>query len=486
MYVKLLVMKKIRSVLFIVFGCWFADAYGQQQPPLPNMVIFIGDDLAVWDIGPYGNKVVRTPYLDKLGRESMVFNKAFAASPTCGPSRSSLLTAMYPMRHGAHGNHSGVKEGTSSMVQQLSALGYRVAIAGKLHVGPRDVFPFEYIAGTNVPEPGYEQAPGLHYDLNLAPVDEWLGQQKPDKPFVLIVADHSPHVVWPEKPTYQSDEVDIPPIHIDTDDARRARARYYTDVTKMDTNVGTLMDLLDKHGVAANSILMFTSDQGPQWAFGKWGLYDYGVQVPFIVRWPGKVEAGSRTDALVSQVDILPTMVEIANGTVAHRIDGKSFLPVLKNPGAKHHDAVFASHTGDGKMNRSPMRMLRTDRYKYILNLAPEITYTTHMDRATDHDGGREYWPSWRAASFQNQHAAAVLWRYHHRPAEELYDVEADPWEQVNLAADPAYADMLERFRAQMKAIRAEQGDQETGPEDLSAPNRNQGKGKGPVAPYVF
>ena len=474
-----------KLALLIWFGCWITANYGQQHP-LPNIVIFIGDDLAVSDTGPYGNSVVRTPHLDKLSSQSMVFNKAFAASPTCGPSRSSLFTAMYPMKHGAHGNHSGVREGITSMVQLLSALGYRVAIAGKLHVGPQEVFPFERIAGTNVPEPGYERTPGLHYDLVLDPVDGWLQQQKPDKPFVLIVADHSPHVVWPEKPIYEPAEVDIPPIHIDTDDTRKARARYYTDVTKMDTNLGTLMGMLDKHGIAESSILMFTSDQGPQWALGKWGLYDYGVRVPFMVRWPGQVKAGTRTDALVSQVDILPTILELAGGTSPREIDGRSFLHVLKNPEAKHHETVFASHTGDAKMNRSPMRMLRTDRYKYILNLAPEIMYTTHMDRATDHDGGREYWPSWRAASFRDQHAAAVLWRYHHRPAEELYDVEADPWEQVNLAADPAYADMLERFRAQMKTIRAEQGDEETGPEDLNAPNRNRGKGKGPVAPYVF
>lgn len=477
-------MKKI--ALFGWFACWLAIANGQQKTSLPNMVIFIGDDLAVGDIGPYGNRVVRTPHLDKLGRESLVFDHAFAASPTCGPSRSSLFTAMYPMRHGAHGNHSGVKEGTSSMVQRLSALGYRVAIAGKLHVGPEEVFPFERIAGTNAPEPGYENTPGLRYDLILGPVDEWLGAQEPDKPFVLIVADHSPHVIWPEKPIYESDEVDIPPIHIDTDDTRKARARYYTDVTKMDANLGTLMSLLDKHEMATNSIVMFTADQGPQWAFGKWGLYDYGVQVPFIVRWPGRVKAGSRTDALVSQVDILPTMIEIAEGMPPAGIDGKSFLPVLKDPNLKHRDTVFASHTGDRMMNRSPMRMLRTDRYKYILNLAPEIPYTTHMDRATDHDGGREYWPSWRVESFRDPHAAALLWRYHHRPAEELYDVAVDPWEQVNLAADPKYADMLDRFRTQMDAFRKAQGDHETGPEELHAPNKRAGKGKGPVAPYIF
>lgn len=474
----------------LALGAWLlglvTTAVAQQPAPHPNVVIFVGDDLAVTDIGPYGNRVVRTPHLDKLGRESMVFDRAFASSPTCGPSRSSLFTAMYPFRHGAHGNHSAVREGTLSMVQRLAALGYRVAIAGKLHLGPESVFPFERIAGTNVREPGYEDVPGLYHDLNLEPVDSWLGQQRADRPFVLIVADHSPHVIWPEKPSYDPAEVDIPPIHIDTDEARRARARYYTDVTKMDDNVGRVLALLDQHRLADRSLFLFTADQGPQWAFGKWGLYDYGIRVPFIIRWPGQVAAGARTDALVSQIDVLPTLVEIAGGRIpAGETDGISFLPVLHDAHAGHRDTVFASHTGDGQMNRSPMRMLRTARYKYILNIAPGIPYHTHMDKATDHDGGREYWPSWRDASFRDPHASAVLWRYHNRPAEELYDMDADPWEQVNLAADPAYATVLAGFRIQLATVRQQQGDDRDGPEPPAPAGSNQKGGK-PIAPYIF
>ncbi len=478
-------MKKMIALCALLLGSMTATI-AQRGASRPNMVIFIGDDLAVTDIGPYGNRVVRTPHLDRLGREAMTFDKAFASSPTCGPSRSSLFTAMYPFRHGAHGNHSAVREGTLSMVQRLSALGYCVAIAGKLHLGPESVFPFERIAGTNVREPGYEQVPGLYHDLHLDPVDGWLGQQRGDRPFVLIVADHSPHVIWPEKATYDPMEVDIPPIHIDTDDTRRARARYYTDVTKMDDNVGKLLGLLDKHKLADRSIFLFTADQGPQWAFGKWGLYDYGIRVPFIVRWPGVTKPGSRTDALVSQIDVLPTLVEVAGGQIpAGEVDGLSFRRVLGDPRAQHRDTVFASHTGDGQMNRSPMRMLRTGRYKYILNIAPDVRYHTHMDKATDHDGGREYWPSWRDASFRDSHASAVLWRYHDRPAEELYDVEADPWERVNLATDPAYADMLAGFRTRLAAVRQQQGDDRDGPEPPAPAGSNQQGGK-PIAPYIF
>lgn len=291
-------------------------------------------------------------------------------------------------------------------------------------------------------------------------------------------------MIWPEDPTYNSSNVTIPSKHIDTEETRISRTRYYTDITKMDRNVGTLLASLKKHNIEKNTVVIFTADQGPQWAFGKWNLYDYGLQVPLLVKWPDVIEGGTDSDALVSLVDLLPTMVEIAGGTPPAKpeeIDGKSFLPVLLNQTDEHRQMVFGSHTGDGTMNRSPMRMLRTKRYKYILNLAPGIRYQTHMDQAKDHDGGREYWASWVEKSYTSEHAASVLWRYHNRPAEELYDIKKDPNETENLAENQYYSDLLEQFRSRMKEWRAQQGDNETGPYQ---PTKREGEG--PVAPYIF
>ncbi|MGS2737955.1 sulfatase family protein [Sinomicrobium sp. M5D2P17] len=447
-----------------------------------NIILFIADDLAAEDIGPYGNKIVNTPNLDRLAGESLLFQNAFASSPTCGPSRSSMFTGLMPFRHGGHGNHSGVKEGTQSLPHYLRPLNYKVAIAGKYHVGPEENFPFERIMNTNVPEPGFENNPGLHYDLNMEPVDSWLSEQKEEGPFMLVIADHSPHVIWPENSEYDKDEVDIPKRHIDTRDTRISRTRYYQDITKMDKNVGKLLSSLEKNGLEENTIVIFVSDQGPQWAFGKWSLYDYGVQSPMLIRWPGKIKANTKTKAMVSLIDLLPTFVEIGGGKAPGQIDGKSFLPLLTGKKDTHRKVVFATHTGDGQMNRSPSRMVRTERYKYILNLAPEVLYTTHMDKAKDHDGGREYWDSWREKSFTDAHAKSVLWRYHHHPKEELYDIKNDPQELNNLANNSEYSEIKESLRKQVKIWRKEQGDSETGPEDLS----KKKKRKKPVAPYVF
>jgi N-sulfoglucosamine sulfohydrolase len=250
-------MKKFPLLILLLHFLLSLNA--QQTKPLNNqpynIVLFIADDLGVNDIGPYGNKIVRTPNLNAFSKEALLFTRAFASSPTCTPSRSSIYTGLMPIRHGAHGNHGGVTARTQSLVQYLQPMGYRVAIAGKLHVGPEDVFSFERISKSNVIEPGHEKQPGLNYDLNLAPVDKWLSQQQPNKPFMLIVADHSPHVVWPEKATYDPNDVDIPAKHIDTKETRMSRARYYTDVTKMDNNVGKLLSSLEKNGLSKNTIL---------------------------------------------------------------------------------------------------------------------------------------------------------------------------------------------------------------------------------------
>lgn len=472
---------------FLVFLYGKTDGQGsteQEGLVRPNIVIFVGDDLGAEDIGPYGNKVVKTPNLDKFAKESLLFTHAFAGSPTCSPSRSTLFTGLMPFRHGAHGNHSGVKQRVKSIAQYLQPLGYRVAIAGKLHIGPENAFPFERIGGTNVPEPGFEEKPGLNYDLNLKPVHTWLSGLAKDQPFLLIVTDHSPHVIWPEKSNYKPDEVDIPSVHVDTEETRISRARYYEDITKMDRNFGEIVRSLDRHNYSANTVVMFTADQRPQWPFAKWSLYDDGVKVPMTVRWPGQVAANTRTDALVSLADVVPTFVEIAGGTAAADIDGRSFLKLIRGETNEHREMVFATHTGDGMMNRSPSRMLRTKRYKYILNLAPENIYHTHMDNAKDHDGGREYWNSWIEKSKSDEHAAGVLNRYHHHPAEELYDLDADPEETNNLAADVRYRELLEKLSETLTAWRRDQGDFETGPEKLVETPRV--KGAKPVAPYVF
>ena len=312
-------LKKINFSLFYASISLSVLAHGNtsRESKSPNIVMFVADDLGATDISPYGNRIVKTPYLDQLASQSAIFTEAFASSPTCSPSRASLHTGQYPFNNGAHANHTGIKAGVKTLPAYLQELGYKVGFAGKYHIGPMAQYAFDMIHGTNVPEPGHEKHGVLWTDLEMGPVDKWLANaSKETKPFVLVVNDHSPHVIWPENPSYQPDEVDIPDIHIDTKETRLARARYYTDITKMDGNVGKLLSSLKKYELEENTIVIFTADQGPQWAFGKWNLYDYGIQVPLIVKWPGITSSEVAIKELVSLTDILPTIIEMAGGNL--------------------------------------------------------------------------------------------------------------------------------------------------------------------------
>ncbi|MDB6028416.1 MAG: betC 3 [Verrucomicrobiales bacterium] len=464
-----------RKLTLIVAGAWLL-AVSLHSAPKPNLVLFVADDHTAADCGVYGNQEVRTPNIDRLARDGMLFRRAFAASPTCMPSRAALLTGLMPIRNGAHANNlqteSQCREGIRSLPHYLKELGYRVAQAGKTHFAPKSVFPFERVANSEVPEPGFENNRMLRMDLNVEAVDQWLGTVTNGQPFCLVVCDHSPHVIWSDKADYDPNAITVPPNHIDTPDTRKARARYYGEVTKMDANLGKVLASVEKHGFAENTVFVYTSDQGAQWPFSKWNLYDSGIHVPFIVRWPGETKSASTTDAMISLVDVLPTFMEIAGGKPSGNLDGRSFASVLIGKTNSHRDEIFATHSQDGSMNLCPMRCVRTARYKYILNLSPQNEYTTHIDKARDHDGGREYWPSWEATAKSDPRAAATVKRYHWRPREELYDVILDPFEVHNLAEDPAYADVKRDLEARLVTWRKGQGDNKTGPEPVPAGNK--------------
>src|SRR5262249_15313512 len=167
--------------------------------------------------------------------------------------------------------------------------------------------------------------------------------------------------------------------------------------------------------------------------------------------WPNRVKAGTRSEAMVSWVDFLPTCLEAAGGVPPREISGRSFLAVLRGEKTSHRDKVFATHSGDGQMNRYPIRAVRTRAWKYIGNLDRAAEHHTHIDKAAAEDG-REYWDSWTEKVRSDPAAAAVVRRYHKRPAEELYDLKADSWELHNLATDPAHADTRTRFRVDLDA----------------------------------
>lgn len=420
----------------------------------PNIVLFLTDDHARRDAGCYGNKIIRTPHIDRLASEGMRFDEVYSVSPTCVPSRASIYTGLGPHRHGSHENHSRIDRGIKTLPHYLSALGYRVLLAGKTHVKPPSAYPFEYLDtggdwNATIVKEGSE-------------VEQFLsGEAARREPFCLVIATNNPHVPWPRQAEYDPEEISLHPYLLDTADTRKAMANYYTDVTKMDREVGRTLDLLDEYDLADHTAFIYSSDHGPQFPHAKWELYDYGIGIPLIVRWPGKVRAGSESSAMVSSVDLLPTIIEMAGGSVPDRLDGRSFAQVLAGTAETHRERIFATHTRDLNMNYFPIRAVRSGRYKYIRNLAPERAFTNHITNSNDFEenGGEDLWNSWLQRADRDDEAREKVRRYQHRPSEELYDLQNDPHELVNRADSSRLQPVKQELDKELRAWMRRQGD---------------------------
>jgi arylsulfatase A-like enzyme len=241
----------------------------------------------------------------------------------------------------------------------------------------------------------------------------------------------------------------------------------------MDAELGNAFDAANEV-LGRNTFFITTADNGAQWPFAKWTCYEAGVRTPMIAVWPGKIEPGKRTNAMVSWVDILPTLVDVAGGAPPVGIDGLSFGAVLRGEKREHRDRIFTTHSGDGRMNVYPTRSVRMQDWKYIRNLHPEYYFTTHVDLAAPVDGS-SYFKSWVMKAASDPAAAAVVKRYHERPAEELFDLSVDPSELNNVAADPKHAARLAAMRAEVDAWMKASGDAGKiygEPRLLSDPNR--------------
>ncbi len=167
-----------------------------------------------------------------------------------------------------------------------------------------------------------------------------------------MVCTHPPHTPWIENTTYDPEEISLPPNFVDTSETRADRVNYYSDVTLTDRILGNVLDALAEKGMRENTLFVYTSDQGANWPFGKWCVYDGGLRVPLIARWPGRIAAGTKTDAMTCLVDLLPTLLDAAGGPLPRETDGRSLLPVPEQKQETHRDVVFGTHTPSADVGR--------------------------------------------------------------------------------------------------------------------------------------
>jgi len=430
--------RRLLTLLGLVLGSLALAATNR-----PHILVFLNDDLSARDVGAYGATDVRTPAFDQLAREGLTFDRAFIASPACAPSRAAMLSGLTPLHNGARANHTYMRDDVSSLIKRFNALGYQTAAFGKVAHGkdtPRHHF--DFVDRTN---------------LDFDSITQWLAGRDPAQPVLIFVGTSSPHVPWPAAHGYDPAKVIIPPFHIDTPDTRLFRARYYTAVSIGDAQCARTREIVTA-ALGPDLITVISSDHGGQWPFGKWNLYDEGIRVPLIISWPGHITASTRSPAMVSWLDLLPTLLDAAGDDLPTNLDGRSFTALFHTPAAPHRDRIFTLHDHDGRANVYPMRAVRDTRWKYIRNLRPSWIQTDHSYRFRKDDAGAYFW-SWEVAAARNHADSLILNRYLQRPGEELYDLDADPDEINNLAADSRYASELKRLRGELDAWMTEQGD---------------------------
>lgn len=415
----------------------------------PNIIIFITDDHSQMDVGCYGNKDVHTPNMDKLASEGMRFNRAYASSSSCTPSRSSMFTGLYPFRNGSQFNHFAVNPGTKSLPHYLRPLGYRVVLAGKSHITPKSSFPFEYISkemGKYQPIEGRSDKKGETVNF----IKEYFANENKDgQPLCLIVATWWPHVPWMPNSDFDPEKLNVPDHLIDTKGTREALAAYYQSITEADNMLGELMEALKTSGEEDNTLLMFFSDQGVQLPGAKWTAYDQGLKVPFIVKWPGKVKKESNSNALISLTDLTPTLIDLAGGDPVEGLDGNSFADVFLGSKKEHRDYVFADASLEPHYwyNYTPARTIITkEGLHYIKNYHPGTRFITHIDAV---ERNMYYFDTWIKAAEKNEKARFLLNRYSYRPPEELYNLKEDKWEFNNLINDDQKNELNPGVKAQ-------------------------------------
>lgn len=420
-----------------------------------NVLLLIADDLGR-TLGCYGARDVATPHIDALARQSTLFDMAFTSTASCSASRSVIYSGLHTHENGQYGlNHDHHHFMTFQHVETapmlFDRLGYQTGIIGKVHVGPDAIYPWEVREESATRDVAWAAQRAGAFMARA---------RRTNRPFFLTIGYVDPHRdatrsgfgngtdhAGVTDRVYDPAAVDVPDFLTDLPEVRTELAEYYRSINRLDQGVGMVLAQLEKSGAAEDTLVVFVSDNGSPFLNSKTTLYDAGVRLPLVVRMPGT--PGSVTNPnLVSFTDILPSLLDWAgHSDMRGARQGRSLLPILEETTLlQGWQIVFGSHTFHEITNYYPTRFLRTPRYKYHRNVAWKLDFPFSGDLY-----GSLSWEGIRRSS-PPMIGARRLADYVRRPPEELYDLDADPREVVNLAGEAAHAERLAEFRHLLEA----------------------------------
>ncbi len=440
-------MKQLLSIIFFVCTLHFVNA------ERPNFVFLLGDDINRDSLGCYGSVDCPTPNIDKLAKDGVQFNKAYTSVAMCSPFRQELYSGRTAWRTKAFLNHTYSISTTQSIPQYLEPLDYRVALAGKTHIGPKTSYPFEYLGG-NSNEQLFEKATKFIQSC-----------RKEEKPFCVFIASHDAHSPYTtgDRSLFDPKKLTIPPYWIDTPELRKALVPYYAEVNHFDAFAGQIRAFLDGSGLSKDTIFFVCTEQGSAFPFAKWTCFDNGLHTGLVAYSPGTIPKGHVSEELFWLCDVAPTMIEAAGGKIKKRFfDGRSQYANLTGKPTKVHDFVIGHFSNKGIIdNREriyPIRCIRDGRYSLVWSPHhKEITSNVSITKAlalirgepTKPDRPGKAFPaaSWVEATKGNPLDDPLVKKLHHRPEYALYDLRDDPHELTNLAGDPEHKETVSRLR---------------------------------------
>ncbi len=453
----------IAILLTSSLGIVAADqAVAEERQPL-NVLLFTADDLN-WDsLGCYGCSLPNiSPHLDTFASQGLRFHRAHVNVAICQPSRGVLATGRYSHRSGITGFNQ-TRLPIPTVMESLREHGYLTGILGKVgHSTPKANYRWDF--AHDQPDLGQGRDPQKYYQYS----QEFLNRCRQEgKPFYLMVNSHDPHRPFydPDKPPYGKDEVVptqlyqamqavVPGFLPDLDGVREELSHYFNSVKRLDDTFGAVMKALAESGFEQDTLVMFLSDNGMAFPFAKCNCYLNSTKTPWLVRWPGVVRPGAVDDRhFISGIDFFPTVMEAAGFPLPEGLDGTSFLPLLKGDTQANREWVYTQIDRKAGGAFVPMRCVQDGKFGYIFN-----PWSDGQRIYRNNNEGQ----TMRAMVQEGRTNEAVQRRvnlFRQRELEEFFDLENDPGALNNLAADPAYAEQIARFRARMAEWMKRTGD---------------------------
>jgi len=453
-----------KGILLLASGTLMSPQLIKAQEQFPNILIFIADDWGWEESGAYGNPVVKTPNIDKLAAEGMRFDNFYLTASSSSPSRSSILTGMYPHNTGAMNLHENIPDYTNLLPERLRSKGYYTMLIGKSH-------------GTNTPklQSKFDFTANISPDKPSMMGDLWqksLENRPQGQPFFMFAASFDPHRPYVDSEftePYNPADVIVPPYLQDSPEMRAELAGYYNEITRFDEHVGQIVDILAREGVLHNTLIIVMSDNGRPFHQSKTRVNVQGLKSAFILHYPALIKSNSISKSLVSAVDIAPTILEIAGLNKSAGMQGISMVPILKNPEHRIREYAFGEH--NWHVFRAFERAVITEKYLYIRNWLPHIANPVVFEavKMPSHLRMRQSYEQGELSPEQSDTFIVP------RPPEELFNTEKDIHCLHNLAGEKTQDKILQQMRIALDVWMDATGDIFPGEENLK-PDRNNRK----------